>query len=539
LGLVAAVSVVRPAHQGCQVRYGFLIDHNRCIGCHACTVACKDEHSVPVGVFRTWVKYIEKGEFPNTSRHFGVMRCNHCDAAPCIEICPTSALFRRDDGIVDFDNTRCIGCKSCMQACPYDALYIDPDSHTAAKCNFCAHRIELQLEPACVVVCPTQAIIPGDLDDPTSRIAQIVATQDVVSRKPHKGTQPKLFYTGIESDFLQPAMMEGQASHVFAGHNPAANAYSLEHSRDSAAAPSRARVVYDVAHPQPWGVIPAFYLWTKSIAAGLLIVAALLIFTNRIAGVDAIVPNVLSPLMALVFLGVTVILLIADLDRPDRFYYILTKSNPHSWLVWGTWVLIAYGLLALGWLGFALLTPNVPCILVALTAIMGIVAAAYSAFLFAQGKGRDLWQSRLFLWHLITQAVVAGAASMILTTVIATISDSGLVASGREITRTVDPLLAVAILVSVTMILAEMYTSPFTVDVKYATNLITHGALSHQFWYGAILLGGIIPFVLSSIATSTDHLRVILNIVAAVSALFGLFVFDKIWILAGQAPPLS
>ncbi|MGZ6228944.1 MAG: 4Fe-4S dicluster domain-containing protein, partial [Candidatus Binataceae bacterium] len=103
------------------MRYGFVIDQDRCIGCHACTVACKDEHKVPVGVFRTWVKYIEKGSFPNTSRHFGVMRCNHCEQAPCIEICPTSSLFKRDNGIVDFDNSRCIGCKSCMQACPYDA----------------------------------------------------------------------------------------------------------------------------------------------------------------------------------------------------------------------------------------------------------------------------------------------------------------------------------------------------------------------------------------------------------------------------------
>src|SRR5215467_10158582 len=76
------------------MRYGFVIDQDRCIGCHACTVACKEEHQVPVGVFRTWVKYIEKGEFPHTRRHFGVMRCNHCDSAPCITICPTKALFR-------------------------------------------------------------------------------------------------------------------------------------------------------------------------------------------------------------------------------------------------------------------------------------------------------------------------------------------------------------------------------------------------------------------------------------------------------------
>ena len=112
------------------MRYGFVIDQRKCIGCHACTVACKEENQVPLGVNRTWVKYIEKGVFPDTRRYFSVMRCNHCDNAPCVTICPTVALYRRPDGIVDFDGERCIGCKSCMQACPYDALYIDPRSNT-------------------------------------------------------------------------------------------------------------------------------------------------------------------------------------------------------------------------------------------------------------------------------------------------------------------------------------------------------------------------------------------------------------------------
>ncbi|MCP4082338.1 MAG: 4Fe-4S dicluster domain-containing protein, partial [Planctomycetaceae bacterium] len=188
--------------------FGFIIDNRRCIGCHACTVACKSEHEVAVGVNRTWVKYIEKGEFPQSRRLFSVMRCNHCDDAPCVEICPVTALFQRDDGIVDFDNRRCIGCKACMQACPYDALYIDPNTHTAAKCNYCAHRIDIGLEPACVNVCPTQAIISGDLDDPNSRISQLKSREVVTVRKPEKATQPALFYIDGDRASLEPAATE-------------------------------------------------------------------------------------------------------------------------------------------------------------------------------------------------------------------------------------------------------------------------------------------------------------------------------------------
>jgi Fe-S-cluster-containing dehydrogenase component len=185
-------------------RYGFLIDQDTCIGCHACTVACKAEHSVPLGVNRTWVKYIEKGEFPDSRRLYSVMRCNHCEDAPCVKVCPTGALFHRDNGIVDFDTSNCIGCKSCMNACPYDAIYIDPEEHTAQKCNFCAHRVELGLEPSCVVVCPTQSIVAGDLDDPTSRISRLVARADVAVRSPEQHTNPKLFYKGADQASLDP-----------------------------------------------------------------------------------------------------------------------------------------------------------------------------------------------------------------------------------------------------------------------------------------------------------------------------------------------
>ncbi|MGH8014007.1 MAG: 4Fe-4S dicluster domain-containing protein [Candidatus Binataceae bacterium] len=512
------------------MRYAFVIDQNRCIGCHACTVACKEEHNVPLGVFRTWVKYIEKGEFPDTSRHFGVMRCNHCDDAPCVEVCPTSALFRRPDGIVDFDTNRCIGCKSCMQACPYDALYIDPNSHTAAKCNFCAHRIEKSLEPACVIVCPTRAIIAGDMDDTQSEAGRLIATQKVAARKPQKGTNPKLFYIGIEGDFLQPVTMAGTA-HLWAQTAPASNRLAPEDAGDRAR-PGAARSVYDVAHPPPWGAIPAFYLWTKSIAGGILLVAAILFGINY-EGVlmNPTVVRIISPVLALAFTAITTALLIADLDRPDRFYYILIKPNPRSWLVWGTYILIAYSVMSILWLAFGITGRIIPAPIIWIAALTGIGSACYSAFLFAQAKGRDLWQSPLFLWHLLIQALLAGAALLVIVVIIA---------GGRGkflLIPTLSKLLIVGVAVSAVMILGEISLTPFSEDVRRAVAVMTRGGLCVQFWGGALGIGAAVPLILLGLAPVGGTFT--LTIAAAVAALAGLLVFELVWIKAGQAVPLS
>src|SRR5262249_44809153 len=267
----------------------------KCIGCHACTVACKSEHEVPIGVDRTWVKYIEKGTFPHSRRLFTVMRCNHCERPPCVTICPVTALYRRDDGVVDFNSERCIGCKSCLQACPYDALYIDPDKNTAAKCNFCTHRLEMGLQPSCVVVCPEQAIIAGDMDDPDSEIARLLDRHPVQVRKPEKGTKPKLFYIEADEASLVPSRaaadgrgMWSRGAYVGTDGQPV-EPRSLAASRETRtarlslpvvgveAAPRRA---YDVRPRAPaWGWEVVAYTWTKSIGTGafLAVVAARLL----------------------------------------------------------------------------------------------------------------------------------------------------------------------------------------------------------------------------------------------------------------------
>jgi Fe-S-cluster-containing dehydrogenase component/formate-dependent nitrite reductase membrane component NrfD len=195
--------------------FAWVIDQTSCIGCHACTTACKQENEVPLGVNRTWVKYVETGTFPQTRRQIAVLRCNHCAEPPCVEVCPTTAMFRRQDGIVDFDTSRCIGCKACLQACPYDAIYIDPERHVAEKCNFCAHRVDRGQLPACVVVCPTESLVFGDLDDPDSRASRLVSSRPTTVRRPEQGTGPKAFYLGASDAALDPLVPVHEASYMW------------------------------------------------------------------------------------------------------------------------------------------------------------------------------------------------------------------------------------------------------------------------------------------------------------------------------------
>ena len=212
--LEASTGIARP-DQLDAVRWAKVVDHTRCIGCHACTTACKSENEVPLSVTRTYVKYVDVGEFPNARRSFQVTRCNQCDDAPCTHACPTAAMFARADGIVDFDKTVCIGCKACIAACPYDAIFINPEDHSAEKCNFCAHRLDMGLEPACVVVCPTQAILVGDMNDPDSAVSRYISQEAMAVRRPEKDTRPKLFYKGAHQATLDPLAAQRPEGGIF------------------------------------------------------------------------------------------------------------------------------------------------------------------------------------------------------------------------------------------------------------------------------------------------------------------------------------
>jgi Fe-S-cluster-containing dehydrogenase component/formate-dependent nitrite reductase membrane component NrfD len=507
------------------MRYGFLIDQHRCIGCHACTVACKEEHNIPLGVNRTWVKYVEKGVYPDTRRHFAVLRCNHCDDAPCIEICPTVALFRRPDGIVDFDNERCIGCKSCMQACPYDALYIDPDRNTAAKCNFDASRVEMGYKPACEVVCPTQAILSGDLDDANSTISKRIAMEKVSVRKAEKGTKPKLFYAGVDGDLLNPTMMEPQDNYFWADKDPGEDLYALRLASGERSTPGAAREVYDVPHITPWGKKIASYLWTKSISAGVLLLSAL--FLNMGFEQDAGVLSLVSPMVSLLFLAATMLLLVLDLKKPSRFFYILTKPNLNSWLVLGGYVLTIFGILLSAWLALILTGNGIHPLLVWATATFAVASAGYSAFLFAQARGRDFWQSPLLFWHLLIQAIAAGAATLTLI--------GSVLGVTLPLFSWLGHLLVISLCLSLAMTFGELFMKHGAEDAVRAGDMLVRGPLKKSFWLLVVGLGTIVPIVLVLWPISS----LIPNIAAALLALFGLWMYEHLWVRAGQAVPLS
>jgi formate-dependent nitrite reductase membrane component NrfD len=413
-----------------------------------------------------------------------------------------------------------------MQACPYDALYIDPNTNTAAKCNFCAHRVENKVEPACVIVCPTQAILAGDLDDAASKVSRVVATQKVSVRKPQKGTDPKLFYVGIEGDLLHPTRLSSQNTYAFAEQR---DGRRNNHYGDAEFDPTVTREVYDVAHPAPWGWKIAAYLWTKSIAAGVLMVSTLLAGSVG----PGIWLRIVSPGIALIALIVTGALLIFDLKRPDRFFYLLTKPNFRSWLVLGAYILMAYGALAAAWLfGIFDLSRRAPLLSwpTMLTLILSAASAGYSAFLFAQAKGRDLWQSPMFLWHLLLHALIAGSAILIIA---GWFLGEFLVTEGSMV------VLMLAMMVSLLMVLAEVALPHVSEDAKRAADMLIRGRLRARFWGLAIGAGLVLPIVLSISVLSSAAWRDFTALLIAVLALAGVWCFEDLWVKAGQAVPLS
>ena len=176
-----------------------VIDQERCIGCEACTVACKNENNgmqghIRVATLDTPQKDTPAGVFPDLRMIFRPALCNHCEHPPCADACPLGAITKKDTGAIILDESACDGCRTCLDACPYGAIGFNAEKDKAEKCNFCSHRTIEGREPFCLICCEGQAIHFGDLNDPESSPSKILKAANGYRLKPEEKTEPSVYY---------------------------------------------------------------------------------------------------------------------------------------------------------------------------------------------------------------------------------------------------------------------------------------------------------------------------------------------------------
>jgi formate-dependent nitrite reductase membrane component NrfD len=298
----------------------------------------------------------------------------------------------------------------------------------------------------------------------------------------------------------------------------------LEKTRD--VIKENARRVYDAPGKGVlWGWEVSAYIWTKAISTG----AFLVPFFIHGIGLKPVPSNVqwLAGIVALVFLGLTGGFLVIDLDRPTRFFYVLLRPQWGSWLVKGAYIISGYGLLLVLWMGAKFFEANALADKLGWVAwVFALFTAIYTAFLFAQAKGRDFWQSPLLSLHMLTHAVTSGAAVLLAAALFwdALIPFLGVLSA----------FLAGGILFHLFALLAELLTSHNTADAHRAVQIIAQGQFKYLFWVGVVVLGNILPLVLLSLSGS-----VAVAATSAVLALLGIWFSVRVWVTAPQLIPLS
>lgn len=406
-----------------------------------------------------------------------------------------------------------------MQACPYDALYLNEDRGTAEKCHYCAHRTEIGLEPACVIVCPVHAIVSGDMSNENSEVATLVREQPTSQRKLEKGTKPRVWYVDALPEALVPGAPAQPPMYLWSDRPTPPPVFP------GFGEPVGLTTTLDVGHPPVWGWHIWSYLTTKNVAAGAMIVAPFLgILKRDVAKSVSVLDGYLPEVVALIFITITTALLVHDLGRPERFLKILFHPNPKSWLVKGAWVLTAFGGLisasiAARFFGFdaaadAIRWINLP---------VAIMASGYTAFLFGQCRGRDLWLERGLFLHLILRAAWLGLGVALM-----------LEPLSRGQSNIASSSFIFFAMCNFIWIVVERFRKPHSDDGRKAHALLTRDR--SMTWVKRML---VFSAIIAAMGVYMPFGPMASGALALIVASAGLFVYERAWIKAGQGVPLS
>ncbi|MBI4587481.1 MAG: 4Fe-4S dicluster domain-containing protein [Candidatus Rokubacteria bacterium] len=366
-------------------RYGMALDTQTCIGCYACTLACKVENANPAGIWTAPVIEKEVGAYPNVRRIYLPLLCNHCADAPCLKACPTGAISRREDGIVLIDEDVCCGSRACVIACPYGAIHYYEKADglgtpfeearvslhqagTVQKCTLCAPRLDRGLQPACVDACPTGARIFGDLDDPGSQVSRALTTREWVPLGSPVDTAPAVVY-----------LTEG--------------------ARQAGGAP--ADLVLPYRHQEQWGLSHAAEFWLLGLGAGLFLASRWLAPGLTVFGVDGVA------LITLLTISAAGLILIGDLGRPLRLWRALAAWRT-NWISRGAIVDFLFLVLV------ALLTgptlTNLRTAVGLLAAALAVIVATYPALAMGALKSVPAWRGLGLPLEFFLESLLAGVA---------------------------------------------------------------------------------------------------------------------------------
>lgn len=387
------------------VSWGTVIDLESCIGCHACSVACRAEFDRPGSEGRNRVRLVAFGQGDQLRQRFVVNRCLQCEDAPCVRVCPTGAITPRADGVVDLEQDACLGCHLCQLACPYDAIGMDVEQGVAEKCNLCVHRLESGLEPACATACPTGAIRIGDLGDPDSAPGALRREGRATMRRPELGTLPRVHLVGLSDEALDPLAARRPL-------RPTLAATELVEPSSLSGGPwatGPGALLYEAPLRPPWDWRAAAAGWARGIAAGLFLAPGLLVVMGALP-LGGVVWRIVTPMVALIYLGAAFGLQTWMIERPDRLRLLLRRPNLRSLAVLSLALQVSFAALLLIQLVASLLRIRFEAIGLAVGIPLAIAVVLSPGLALRECRGRELWMRSSLLPRLLLSSLTAGAA---------------------------------------------------------------------------------------------------------------------------------